>query len=128
MSVPVELGGLGEVIGRYRFAYLLTSTAGAPHAVAMVPLFEAGEFVVHGVGRRSRENLLARPQVSLVWPPESEAGYSLIVDGLASADADAVRIRPSRAVLHRPAPRPEPVAPGACASDCVELGLPTPPA
>lgn len=127
MSVPVELGGLAEVMGRYRFAYLLTSTVGAPHAVAVAPLFDEGEFVLHGVGRRSRENLLARPEVSLVWPPESEGGYSLIVDGQASARDDAVRIRPRRAVLHRPAPRPEPVAPGACGSDCVELELPTPP-
>lgn len=127
MSIPVELHGLAEVLGRYRFAYLMTSSPGsAPHVVALVPILEADELVVDGIGRRTRANLLAQPRVSLVWPPESEAEYSLIVDGEATLDGSSLRVRPSRAVLHRPAPRPDPVAPDACASDCVEVELPTP--
>src|SRR5690606_30718352 len=123
MSIPVELPGLDEALGRYRFAYLLTSSAGAaPHAVAVVPVLEAGELRVVGLGRRSRRNLLAQPQVSLVWPPDSEDGYSLIVDGIAALEGEALRIRPSRAVLHRPAPRPGRVEECACGSACVELG------
>ncbi|MFA7506138.1 MAG: hypothetical protein WCZ28_15670 [Burkholderiaceae bacterium] len=127
MSIPVELRSLADAIGRYRFAYLLTNRAGsAPHAVAVVPILDEGELRIDGVGRRTRENLLAQPWVSLVWPPETEAEYSLIVDGEGALDDGSLRVRPSRAVLHRPAPRPAPVAPGACASDCVELELPAP--
>ncbi len=125
MSIEVELPSLVEVLGRYRFAYLLTSRDGAaPRAVAVAPVLEAGELVVDGVGRRTRENLLAQPQVSLVWPPASEDGYSLIIDGQAVPDGESVRVRPGRAVLHRPAPRPGPVAEGTCGSDCVELDVP----
>jgi len=125
MSIPVELSALADVIARYPFAYLLTGSAhGAPHAVAVTPLLEGGALVVDGIGRRTRQNLLARPDVGLVWPPQSMSEYSLIVDGHASMDGEAVRIAPVRAVLHRPAPRPGPVAPGGCVSDCVELDLP----
>ena len=128
MSIPVELRGLAEVLARYRFAYLLTSRAGsAPHVAAVVPILEAGELLVEGIGRRTRENLLAHPLVSLVWPPGTESEHSLIVDGEGVSDGSSLRVRPSRAVLHRPAPRLDPVAPDACASDCVELEVPIPP-
>ena len=124
MSIPVELGELAKAVAQYRFAYLLTSSAdAAPHAVAVVPVLEGGSLLVHGIGRRTRDNLLARPAVGLVWPPSSEADYSLIVDGQAQMDGEVLRIVPTRAVLHRPAPRPGPVAPGGCGSDCVELEL-----
>jgi len=123
MSIPVELTALAQALEKYPFAYLLTSSAheAAPHAVAVVPRLEGGVLILQGLGRRTRENLLARPQVGLVWPPASVADYSLIVDGRAALDGDLLRITPSRAVLHRPAPGAQPAAPGACGSDCVEL-------
>ena len=126
MSIPVELPGLPEVMARYRFAYLLTSSApgAAPHAVAVTPALEGGALAIQGIGRRTRENLLARPAVGLVWPPQSASDYSLIVDGQAAMAGDTLRITPTRAVLNRPAPNPEPAAPGACGSDCMELALP----
>jgi hypothetical protein len=124
MSIPVELPALAEVMARYPFAYLLSGSAhGAPHAVAVVPILEGGVLVLDDVGRRSRQNLLARPEAGLVWPPQSVSEYSLIVDGHAAMDGEKVCITPVRAVLHRPTPRPGPVAPGGCVSDCVELSL-----
>ncbi|HMN80550.1 MAG TPA: hypothetical protein PKA20_11530 [Burkholderiaceae bacterium] len=141
MSIPVELPDLAQAIARYRFAYLLTGSAqGAPHAVAVVPVLRDGVLVVGKVGRRTRENLLARPAVGLVWPPQSEDDHSLIVDGQAALDGESARITPTRAVLHRPAPHPRvdpaadraargdpaagPAAAGTCGSDCVELAVP----
>lgn len=127
MSIPVELPTLRDVMARYRFAYLLTGSAqGAPHAVAVTPVLEGGVLVIDGVGRRSRENLLARPAVGLVWPPAFASDYSLIVDGQAAMEDESLRIAPTRAVLHRPAPRaPQaPAEPGACGSDCMQLPLP----
>jgi hypothetical protein len=42
--------------------------------------------------------------VSLLWPPVDVADYSLIVDGTATVSGSSVRITPTRAVRHRPAP------------------------
>ncbi|HMM74573.1 MAG TPA: pyridoxamine 5'-phosphate oxidase family protein [Gammaproteobacteria bacterium] len=125
MSTPVESSSLGDAIARYRYAYLMTTNAqGAPHAVAVSAVLQDGALIVDGLGRRTRENALARPAVGLVWPPASPADYSLIVDGQAEVVGDRMRIVPTRAVLHRSAPSPRPKASGACGSDCVELGLP----
>jgi hypothetical protein len=122
MSIPVDLSKLAEAMGRYRFAYLLTSSdRGAPHAVAVMAVLHDGELVVSDAGRRTRDNALQRPDIALVWPPQLEGDYSLIVDGQAVAAGSDLRISPVRAVLHRPARR-QPATPGACGSDCVELG------
>src|SRR5215813_5352816 len=109
MSMPVQLPSLANVLTRYRFAYLMTTSAtGAPHAAPVAAVLQGGDLVVHGLGRRARKNALARPAVGLLWPPPSEADYSLIVDGQAVVTGDALRITPTRAVLHRPAPSPAP--------------------
>ncbi|WHZ11317.1 MAG: hypothetical protein OJF60_001756 [Burkholderiaceae bacterium] len=122
MSIPVELASLAGAIARFRFAYLMTANPkGAPHAVAVVPVLRAGELVVNDVGRRTRENAQQQSAVGLVWPPQSESDYSLIVDGTAAVSGESLRITPTRAVLHRPAPTPQSTAPGGCASDCVEI-------
>ena len=124
MSSPVTLPKFATVITRYRFAYLLTTSAqGAPHAAPVAAVLQGGDLVVNGIGRRTRENALARPAVGLLWPPPSAADYSLIVDGQAVVTGEALRITPTRAVLHRPAPSPAPTGSGVCGSDCVELEL-----
>lgn len=125
MSIQVELSDLADTVARYRFAYLLTvGAAGPPHAVAILPKLDNGVFTVAGLGRRTRDNLRTHPAITLVWPPASLDEYSLIVDGKAAMHGETTRITPMRAVLHRPAPRSEPVTEGACGSDCVELPLP----
>ncbi len=126
MSIAVELSNLAHALARYRFAYLLTSSAAgaAPHAVAVSARLHDGALLIDGVGRRTRDNAQQRPAVGLVWPPAAEQDYSLIVDGQAAIDGEGLRITPTRAVLHRPAPRPaERAAAGTCGSDCVELAL-----
>ncbi len=67
-----------------------------------------------------------RPLVTLLWPPAEPGGYSLIVDGtVTSAEGagtgdNSVVVRPTKAVLHRPAVSPDDASPG-CGSDCVPL-------
>ena len=125
MSIPVALPELGQAMARYRFAYLLTSPSqGAPHATATAVTLEGGVLHIGGIGRRTRANIEREPAVALVWPPASSDEHSLIVDGTAAIEGEGLRITPTRAVLHRSAPAPEPTAPGACGSDCVELNLP----
>lgn len=105
MSIKVELSEVREVAGaQMGFAYLLTVTDDAtPHLVAITPNFGDGE-ITCDAGKTSRRNIGARPNVSLLWPPVVASDYSLIVDGIATVDNETVRITPTRAVRHRPAP------------------------
>lgn len=133
MSIPVELADLAEATRAHDYAYLVTLTdGGAAHVVAVTPVVEGDVLRITGLGRQSVGNASARATVTLVWPPRSVEGHSLIVDGLAARrDATAIVVTPSRAVLHRPAPRPESEpervdgedASSGCASECVELSL-----
>ncbi len=129
MSVPVELHELAERIAEHDFAYLVTvTTEGRAHVVAVSPSVVGDGVVLDGTGRRSLANVVARPDVTLLWPPRVAGGYSLIVDGRGAVAEDeaagTVRVAPSRAVLHRPAPGSTTSArEGACGADCVEVPL-----
>ena len=105
MSIKVELDEIRAVAaGQAPFAYLLTVSDDArPHLVAITPAIGDGEITCEA-GKTSCTNAAARPNVSLLWPPADPADYSLIVDGDAVVDGSVVRITPTRAVRHRPAP------------------------
>lgn len=124
MSIPVPLERLRAAIAeRGASAYLLTVSDDArPHAVH-VPLRWQGDQLAAEVGTRSAANAAARPAVSLLYPVRADGDYSLIVDGTAVVatreGAPALLITPTKAVLHRPAPAPDPTA--ACGADCVPL-------
>lgn len=125
MSQAVSLDRLRAEAGRLETSpYLLTvGDDGRPHSVAVSVTWE-GDEIVTICGRRTLANVAARPLVSLLWPPPETGGYSLIVDGDGSVrgsdtDARAV-IRPTRAVLHRPAVAPV-ANPTGCSDDCVPL-------
>lgn len=122
MSIPVDVAAIDrEMVGR-PLCYLLTvSDDGRPHAVAVQPLLADGVLTTEA-GSRTTSNAAARSAVSLAFPPGEPGGYSLIVDGTADVGDGRVRITPTRAVLHRPAPDPAgPPADGSCGSDCIEL-------
>lgn len=116
MSIPVSLDELRDVAAdQAPFAYLLTVTDDATaHAVAVKVLIDDG-VVSCDAGKGSCANASARPDVSLLWPPATANDYSLIVDGRASVDGSTVRVVPSRAVRHRPAP--------GGGNDCVPIPL-----
>jgi hypothetical protein len=115
MSVKVLLNELGGEVPRWGFGYLLTTSAeGRTHVIALVPKvvepspgdaldgallrFEAG-------GGRACRNAAVQPEVTVLFPPRPDGdGFSLLVDGLATVEGDIVEVRPSGAVLHRPAP------------------------
>lgn len=139
MSVKVPLAELQAALGqRAGPVYLLTvSDDGRPHCVAVATDWQGGELVVH-TGGTSARNAAARPQVTLLVPPvlpapnegdsdsdsDDHRDYSLIVDGdiLTASGPDGgaapvVRMRPTHAVLHRPAS----TAGGGRAHDCVPV-------
>jgi len=125
MSVKVDLDELAGHVAAYGLAYLLTVTDDhRAHAVAVRPVVTADAVTVDGLGRRTLANVDARPDVSLVWPPTEDGGYTLIVDGRATATDGGASIAPSHAVLHRPAdhaPGTEPSDATACGNDCLPV-------
>ena len=130
MTIPVELAALHERIEEYgERGYLLTAGAdGRPHSVA-VELKWVDDLLEAGPGNTTVANAAARPLVALLWPPAELGGYSLIVDAdvvaaVASGEGDnSVLMRPTKAVLHRPAAGEEAgesQAPG-CVHDCIPV-------
>ncbi|MGQ0824277.1 MAG: pyridoxamine 5'-phosphate oxidase family protein [Actinomycetota bacterium] len=105
MSIPVDLTALTDAIdSQAAFAYLFTvSDDSTPHLIAVTPRL-THDTLDCAVGRTSLHNASARSRISLVWPPLEPGGYSLIVDGDATTGDGTVALRPTRAVLHRPAP------------------------
>lgn len=106
MTIPE----LFDQLDRWGWCYLLTvSDSGLPHLIALRPTV-----VDHGSERRVRlatagglacRNATHRPGVTLLFPPsDHDGGFSLVVDGEASVEGAHVDVRPTSAVLHRPAP------------------------
>jgi hypothetical protein len=110
MSIGVELDELRAQIDAFATdAYLLTvRDDGRAHSVA-VPVRWEGDDLVVPAGNTTAANASERPLVALLWPPPERGGFSLIVDATVTAttevgDVHEVTLRPTRAVLHRPAP------------------------
>ena len=82
-----------------------------------------GVIDVGPIGKSTSKNLAKRDGVTLVWPPREPGGYTLIVDGRGQpTDADtALKVVPSRAVLHRKAAPDSPATATGCLHDCVPL-------
>jgi hypothetical protein len=119
MSIPVKPEDLAEALRSYPFGYLVTvGQDGRPHVVAVSPSLRQGALHVEDTGRRTRANAAARPDVTLVHPPASPGGYSLIVDGRAEVADDVLLVSPSSAGLHRPASHGAPSSETGCGADC----------
>jgi Pyridoxamine 5'-phosphate oxidase len=110
VSIAVSLDELRAQMEEFSTdAYLLTvRDDGRAHSVA-VPVRWVGDTLVVPAGATTAANAAARPLVALLWPPPERGGYSLIVDAdvVATAEVDGgheVTLRPTRGVLHRPAP------------------------
>lgn len=122
MGKQVDIVALADRLAEYRFAYLLTvGDNDRVHTSAVHPTVVGDVLVIPSASTRVQANALQRPAISLVWPPPRDDDYSLIVDGDAQAHGDELHISPTRAVLHRPAPRVTPADGSTCVSDCVEI-------
>lgn len=115
MSIAVELDELRRRIDEFATdPFLLTvGDDGRSHSVSVAAHWDGDRLVVPA-GRSSRANAAARPLVVLLWPPAARGEFSLIVDADADVADDMVRLRPTRAVLHRAA------SPGG-GSDCAPV-------
>jgi hypothetical protein len=121
----VDFERLAGALNSYRFAYLVTVDDDyRVHTVTVEPELREHVMDVGLIGGRTRKNVESRSAVTLLWPPSEPGGYSLIVDGQAEvADSDddtaALRVVPTRALLHRNADPSTPGAATGCLHDCV---------
>ena len=124
----VDFKRLAAALDDYRFAYLVTVDDDyRVHTVSVEPELRGGVMDVGLVGGRTRKNVESRSAVTLLWPPSEPGGYSLIVDGSAEVEAApdstddtaALRVVPTRALLHRNADPNSPGPATGCLHDCV---------
>jgi hypothetical protein len=110
MSIEVPLDRLFDEIEGWGFGYLVTvSEDDRSHLLALRPLVlgdgEGRRLRFDAGGGRACRNVVVHPNVSMVFPPTATSeGYSLVVDGEATVADRHVDVRPTWAVLHRPAP------------------------
>ena len=124
----VDFKRLAAALDDYRFAYLVTvDDEYRVHTVTVEPKLHQGVMDVGLIGGRTRKNVESRSAVTLLWPPSEPGGYSLIVDGQAevaeatdsAGDTAALRVVPTRALLHRNADPNTPGSATGCLHDCV---------
>ncbi|MEM7273218.1 MAG: hypothetical protein AAF547_09085 [Actinomycetota bacterium] len=113
MSMRVEMADLPTEITSRGPGFLLSSIMDSrPHATHLWFEVAAADGQVQlraAAGRTARGNIGRRPAVTILFPATEPAGYSLIVDGEARLHGeDHVVITAVSAVLHRPAPQPDP--------------------
>lgn len=118
MSVPVDLTALATTIAERRATpYLVTAGADGPPHLTAIGSGRGGlrwddDVLVAAAGNTTARNVTVRREVSLLWPPDTDDGYSLIVDGAAEItdgpEGRQIRITPTHAILHRPARDPGP--------------------
>lgn len=112
MSKVVAIDDLFDSIGDWGAGFV--ATLGDDERIRLVALRPEVVAQPHGrvlrfanAGGGTLNNVATRERISMAFPPHPASdGFSLIVDGIASVDADAgsLDVRPLSAVLHRPAP------------------------
>ena len=119
MSIAVKPEDLEDALRSSPTGYLVTvGDDTRPHVVAVSPALRHGVLHVEGTGRRTRANAAARANVTLVHPPMTPGGHSLIIDGSAEVTDDGLLVSPTSAVLHRPAPQDSAPSVTGCGADC----------
>jgi hypothetical protein len=103
VSVAVALNELEAKLADYPWGYLVTVTDGQQARLLAVATQYLDGVLAMSAGKGTLANVAARPEVTMVFPPPSGTGYSLIVDGIAAAFDEHLEVTPTSAVLHRPA-------------------------
>src|SRR5690349_18633017 len=88
MSVKVDLDQLAGALSDFAFAYLVTvGDDYRAHTVAVDPVYADGVLDVGEIGRHTLANVTGHSDVTVIWPPRADGGYTLIVDGTAHPSA-----------------------------------------
>ena len=102
MSIAVALEDLADKLDEYPWCYLVTTGEERPHVLAVKPSVVEGGLRCE-TGHSSRANVVGNPLVVLMFPPSQPDGFSLLVDGEGEVNGDGIVVKPTWAVLHRPA-------------------------
>ena len=125
MSIPVDLDRLAEVLQEFGAGYLLSSSpGGSVKAITVQPYAADGHLRIPTPSRGTSANLAGNSQVTLIWPPLHQHGYTLIVDGTALEHpaGEGFVVTPGTAVLHRPSMHADgPPPPQGCGHDCTPV-------
>ena len=108
MEVPVDtLQSVASDYGPTAYA-VVSDPTGGPRITHVMPNFAGGSITI-GVGRRSISLLEQHGQLGLLWPATPDQTMSLIVDAEVDQflEDGQVRVTPTSAVRHRPAPQPD---------------------
>jgi hypothetical protein len=99
----VDFDRLAAALRDYPFAYLVTVDDGyRVHTVTVEPELREQILDVGPIGSKTLTNIESRTGVTLLWPPSTPGGYSLIVDGDGEVSESAqLHVVPTRALLHR---------------------------
>jgi hypothetical protein len=105
--------------------YLLTVTADSrPHCSCAEVIWDESGLIAPAPSGWPASDALGHRVVTLLWPPVERSGYSLIVDGTATAALIEGRpmlvVAPTRAVLHRRGEASNPAG-SSCGSDCIPI-------
>ncbi|MEM9465877.1 MAG: hypothetical protein AAGA90_10920 [Actinomycetota bacterium] len=107
MSMEVPLHTLESVAGTLGpTAYAVVSDSDRPPRITHVTPTFSDSSITFGLGRTSIELLRRHGQLGLLWPATDQEGMSLIVDAEVGdvLEDGRVRVVPTSAVRHRPAP------------------------
>jgi hypothetical protein len=122
MSVKVDLDQLDKALTDFTLGYLITvGDDFRAHTVAVRPVLVDGVFDIGAVGKHTRANVTAHQDVSVIWPPHQDGGYTLIVDGRGVLTDGTLHIEPARAVLHRSASPDSPATSPDGLHDCIPI-------
>ena len=101
MSIVVDLDQLAATLAQYPFGYLLTTGQRGVKAISVTAAVIDGRVDIPVGSGGTADNLARDPRATLLFPPVTPDGYTLLVDGTASATTRGFALEPFSAVLHR---------------------------
>lgn len=103
MTIPVRIEQLAATMSRFGSAQLLTLAAdGAVRVHTVDPRFAHEQLHLTSEHRSALDNIARDPRVTLVWASPKHHGWTLIVDGTATVNGDAIVVEIDHGILHRP--------------------------
>tara|TARA_B110000014_G_C20043481_1_gene542495 strand:+ start:212 stop:577 length:366 start_codon:yes stop_codon:yes gene_type:complete len=107
MSIKVAIEDIGKRIDEYgSSAFVITMTEeGKAKIVHTLISLEKGS-IICSPGKGTIKNLIHSSSVSFLFPPNSESGLSMIIDGIGQIkdlEKDSIKVEVTGGVLHRPA-------------------------
>lgn len=103
MSTQVKLDELASTLRDFDRAYLLTSGDDGVKVVGVTVVPAEDGLLIPTGSKGTVRNLERSSRATLLCPPRDVSGMTLIVDGDAAPEGEGFRLRPTGAILHRPA-------------------------